>query len=69
MSGVAAIPSIPITGSDIGIYGSSDGTNWTSLTLNGSTYGFASGGSGSTAIDGKTIVMNSSNQLETAIGG
>ena len=27
------------------VYGSNDGTNWTNLTINGSTYGFAAGGS------------------------
>ena len=26
------------------VYGSNDGTNWTDLTINGSTYGFAAGG-------------------------
>lgn len=56
-------PSIPeVSGTD-------DGTNWTSLTINGDTYDIPQGGSGSVNIDNKTIIENEDEEIETAIGG
>lgn len=50
------------------VSGVNDGTNWTSLTVNGTTKAIPAGGSGSAEVDGYTIFQNAFGEAESVFG-